>query len=145
MFAQEAVEFLVGIGWAVQLLSLPPWRAVYELWSHFGTFSYGERVLQWFGYVIASAAFGIAYLVGGGLLLGVAYGIISAATHNNSASVDTPARRSSILMLPAFLAIAVGGLGLLVGGAAFVSSLVPATVAFIYGTLRFISGNPVGP
>lgn len=144
MFASEIGTSLIGFGWAIELLLKPPWVAAYVLWSHFATFSYGERVLEWAPYSTSSAVIGIGYCIGGGLLFLLMRRVMFFVTRKNSAAIDAKAGSSKLLALPACLLLTVGGLTFLMGCAALASSVVSATVAFIYGTVHFVSGNPVG-
>jgi len=48
----DAGSFAAAISWTVQLLAVPPWTALYALIVNWGTFSYGDRVLDWFAYDI---------------------------------------------------------------------------------------------
>jgi len=126
--------FMMGVGalgWAIELYLQPPWRAAYILWSHFATFSYGERLLEWFQYAVASSIFGLMYLISGGILVGLAAGGFTISSK----------RKMGFLMPVAGACMAIGVIIVAIGGAASASGLISATVAFITGTVRAFSGG----
>jgi hypothetical protein len=155
----DAGSFAAAISWTVQLLAVPPWTALYALIVNWGTFSYGDRVLDWFAYDICGLLVGFAYVCAGTgivclsvglfLLLGrlspkrPAESLQELKTEQEQHSRNRHAGPSvrSFLLIPFLAVLLVGAVLFVVGSGVLASAFVSATVAFICGTTAFIQGR----